>query len=85
VLVPADDGVAEICPLEFIDSAAGNPVALNEYGPLPPVAVTVAEYAVPATPFGSDVVEIESGALIVRLRLAVAVTCVGSVESVAVI
>ena len=42
VLLPAALGVPVIAPAALIDSPAGNPVALNVYPGLPPVAATVA-------------------------------------------
>ena len=53
VLAPAADGVPLITPVkESILSPAGIPVADQVYGTVPPVAATVALYAVPAVPFG---------------------------------
>ena len=64
-------------------SVEGRPEAENVYGPVPPLAVKVAEYAVPTVPFGSEVVVIVSGAeLMVRLSGFVAVAGVGVAESV---
>jgi hypothetical protein len=40
--VPAADGVPLITPAEDMVRPAGKPVAVNVYGAVPPVAVTVA-------------------------------------------
>jgi hypothetical protein len=64
---------------------AGKPVADHVYGVVPPVALTGALYAAPATPDGNDVVVMVGGATTVSERFAVAVRCVGLVESVTVI
>ena len=55
LLVAAVVGVPVIAPLAaFSESPAGRLPAetLNVYKPLPPVALTVCEYAVPTVPFG---------------------------------
>jgi hypothetical protein len=57
--VPEDVGVPEITPVEaLMESPGGREPALIDqvYGFFPPVAVSVAEYAVPTLPEGSDVV-----------------------------
>lgn len=59
----------------------GRPVAVNVYGPVPPVAAKLAAYAAPTTPFGSDVVVTVSLGTMVIERLAVVVCGVGVVES----
>src|SRR5574340_1247130 len=48
---------------ELRDNAAGSvPVLIAQvYGAVPPSAISVAEYAMPAAPFGSDVVVIAMG------------------------
>jgi len=38
--------------LPFTDRLDGSPVALNEYGPVPPVAANVAVYDEPTVPLG---------------------------------
>ena len=81
----AAPGVPVIWPAALIDSPPGSPLALNVYAGFPPAAATVALYAAPATPFGSDAVVMVSPALMVMDRFAVAVRCVGLVESVTVI
>jgi len=80
-------GVPVIVPFDaLIESPAGNPVADQVYRTVPPVADTVALYAVPTVPLGRVVVVMVSGAgLMVSDRVAVAVWCVGEVESVTVI
>ena len=54
--VPAADGVPLITPAELSDRAAGSVPALtvHVYPPVPPLAAKGCEYAVPATPFGSE-------------------------------
>ena len=85
VLDPAVVGVPVIAPLAAsMLRPAGRPVADQVYGVVPPVAATVALYAAPTTPPGSDVVVMDGGAMMVIDRLAVAVKCVGLVESVTV-
>lgn len=57
--VPDEVGVPEISPVEaLMESPGGREAALIDqvYGFFPPVAVSVAEYAVPTLPAGSDVV-----------------------------
>lgn len=78
-------GVPLITPLDALMlNPAGSPVADHVYGVVPPVAATVALYAAPALPPGNDAVVMVGGAMIVIARLAVAVRCVGLVESVTV-
>ena len=62
VLVAAEFVVPLMAPLDgSILRPAGNPVADHVYGVVPPVAATVALYAVPATPPGSgEVVVIDT-------------------------
>jgi hypothetical protein len=55
-LIPPAVGVPVIDPPGLIVSPGGNPVAVNVYGWVPPLAFTVAEYAVPTVPVVSDVV-----------------------------
>ena len=52
-------------------SVEGRPVAVNVYGPVPPIAVSVAVYELPTVPFGSGelVVTVTGEALIVRLSV----------------
>src|ERR1700722_7957755 len=72
--VPVAVGVPLIVPVADIASPAGSPVADQVSVPLPPLAVTVAEYAVPEVPAASEEVVTESaGALTVRLSVEVAV------------
>jgi hypothetical protein len=72
--VPVSVGVPLIVPVEPIASPVGSPVADHLSVPLPPLAVTVAEYAVPEVPAASEEVVTESaGALTVRLSVEVAV------------
>lgn len=60
VVAPATVGVPEITPLAaLIVRPAGSPVALHVYDGVPPVAATVAEYAVLITPSERAVVVIE--------------------------
>lgn len=81
----APDGVPLMTPLDAsMPRPLGRPVADHVYGVVPPVALRVALYAVPALPPGNDVVVMLSGAMIVIARLAVAVKCAGLVESVTV-
>jgi hypothetical protein len=72
LLVPVAVGVPVIAPVVgFNESPLGSvpTVMLHVKGRVPPVACKVALYAVPTTPFGSDVVVTASGAaLIVMLR-----------------
>ena len=57
VIGPGVPGVPLITPLELMANPAGR-VAVHENGAVPPAPVTVAEYALVATPSGSDVVVI---------------------------
>ena len=86
VAVTTVAGVPLISPLEvFKVKPAGNVPEINcqAYAPVPPVAVSVCEYAVPMVPPGSDVVVMERGvAVMVRVRLTLAVSA-GEPESVA--
>lgn len=86
VLVPAAVGIPVICPvLALMLSPAGNPVADQLYGVMPPSAATVALYAAPTVPLGSVAVVIESNAgAIVTVNVLVAVCGVGVPESVTV-
>ena len=57
-------------------------VSDHVYGVVPPVAVSVCEYAVPACPFGSDnFVIVKTVGVIVSVRLTF-VVCAGELESV---
>ena len=86
VLAPAAVGVPVIAPVDgSMLSPAGRPVADHVYGVVPPLALTVALYAAPATPPGSDDVVMFSGAMTVSVRFAVAVRWDGLLESVTVI
>ena len=60
--MPEAVGVPEITPVdEFKDSPAGRdrPLTPHVYGVVPPVACSVAEYAVPTVPPARDEVEME--------------------------
>jgi hypothetical protein len=59
---PAVVGVPAIAPAALTFKPAGNSpaVTLQLFGPLPPLACSVCEYAVPAVPFGSEAVVIVS-------------------------
>jgi hypothetical protein len=86
VNVPVTVGVPVIAPVDaLIFRPVGRPLADQLYGVVPPVAATVVEYGVFWMPLGNVAVVIFSGATIVSEKLTVAVRCVGSVESVAVI
>jgi hypothetical protein len=86
VLVPAVVGLPVMAPLEAsMLNPAGSPVADQVYGVVPPLALTGALYAIPATPPGNELVVIVGGAMMVSDRFAVAVKCDGLVESVTVI
>ncbi len=64
--VPEDVGVPEITPVVALrTSPAGKEPALIDhvYGVFPPVAVSVAVYAVPALPPGRDVVVTAGGGM----------------------
>src|ERR1035437_10387037 len=83
LVVPTAVGVPEITPVElFSVNPAGSGVAVHEYAGEPPVALSCVVYAVPLTPFGSDVVVIAKGCVkIVSCRIACAV-CGGELESI---
>ena len=83
VLVPCAVGVPVMAPVfGLIERPLGRPPAVQVYGVTPPVAATVALYAWPAAPEGSEVVVIVSvDGLIVSGMLAVAVWAVGVEES----
>jgi hypothetical protein len=53
-------GVPDIEPLVTVDPG-GNPVAVQVYGVVPPVAESGALYPTPTVPAGSDVVVMTSG------------------------
>ena len=78
-------GVPLSNPLEALNAKPPGrlpPAICQVYGPVPPAAARVVEYATPAIPFGSDDVVILNAAVeIVRLKLALAV-CAGEPESV---
>lgn len=86
VLVPAAVGVPVICPvLGLMLSPAGNPVADQLYGCMPPSADTAALYAVPTVPLGSVAVVMESSAGAMTTVNVLLVVCgVGAPESVTV-
>jgi hypothetical protein len=58
VKVPDAVGVPVIAPAPEMESPLGNPVAENAYGPVPPIAATLAEYAEVVDPTGRPVVVI---------------------------
>ena len=64
VLDPGVVGVPVIAPLDDIDNPRGSDPAgtLKEYGPVPPVAATVWEYADPVVPAANDEVVIDGDA-----------------------
>ena len=62
VKVPEAVGVPLMVPALLIERPLGRPLADQLYGETPPVAASVAEYAVPTVPAGRVVVEITSGA-----------------------
>jgi hypothetical protein len=78
-------GVPLICPVVALSArplGSVPAVSCQEYGVVPPVAARVCEYAVPITPFGSEVVVMMNApGMMVNVRLAVAV-CAGEPESV---
>jgi hypothetical protein len=87
--VPDAVGVPEIEPVEAVKlSPAGNEpeLMLQMYGVVPPVAASVAVYAVPCVPFDSELVVMLTADVVlestVMLRAWVAVWAVGVVESV---
>ena len=70
---------------ELIAKVEGSPVADHVYDGVPPVAFTVALYAAFDTPLGSgELVVIVRAGTMVSINWAVAVWCVGKVESVTV-
>src|SRR6185369_15111786 len=74
--VPAVVGVPEMVPLDakFSPRGIAPAVAVHVYPPLPPVAASVAEYAVPTVaPRKEDVVTLSAGLAIVIARALVAV------------
>jgi hypothetical protein len=77
VLVPAAVGVPLITPVvALIDSPAGNPVADQLYGVVPPLAVTGPVYALFTVPFGrTEVVMFRPGPVMAMARFAVALNC----------
>src|SRR5690349_14820892 len=74
VLVPAVVGVPLITPVAaLIDNPAGNPVADQLYGVVPPLAVTGPVYALFTVPFGrTEVVMFRPGPVMAMARFAVA-------------
>ena len=62
VKVPDAVGVPLMVPALLIERPLGRPLADQLYGETPPVAASVAEYAIPTVPAGRVVVEIASGA-----------------------
>src|SRR5689334_340609 len=81
LLVPAVVGVPEIAPAGESASPAGRlPLATVHWlPPLPPLAASVWEYGVPATPSGSDaVVTLRPGGAIVMVSAWVAVALLES-------
>jgi hypothetical protein len=87
VKVPAAVGVPEIVPVpDSVTPAGSAPEAMLQlYGVVPPLAVSVAEYTVPACPAGNALVVICTGtavALTVSVNVFVVVCAVGVVESV---
>ncbi len=74
LVVPVAVGVPVIAPvLALSDNPAGRAPELNEYGEVPPVAVSVAAYGTVSAPLGSEVFEIVGGARIVMLYVVVVV------------
>ena len=85
MLVPAADVVPEMTPVEgAILRPDGKPVADQVRAPVPPVAVTVAEYATPTLALGSVAVVIVNAGFTVRVKVFDAVKWVGVVASVTV-
>ena len=71
VLTPVAVGVPLICPVDaFMLNPAGRPVADQVYGVAPPLALTVALYAAPTVPSGSDAVVMVSGPETVTVAVA---------------
>ena len=69
--VPDVVGVPEIFPVVpvKVKPAGRDPDRIDHvYGVVPPVAAKVPEYATPTVPFGSDVVEIDSGAITLKVK-----------------
>lgn len=62
ICVPAVVGTPLIVPVLLMERPLGRPLADQVDGETPPVAESVAEYAVPTVPPGSVVVEITNGA-----------------------
>ena len=60
--VPEAVGVPLMVPALLMERPPGRPLADQVYGDTPPVAASVAEYAVATVPAGREVVEIVSGA-----------------------
>jgi hypothetical protein len=60
--LPDAVGVPLMVPALLSERPPGKPLAVQLYGGTPPVAASVAEYAVPTVPPGRVVVEIVSGA-----------------------
>src|SRR5580704_13105607 len=60
--VPEAVEIPLMVPALLIERPLGRPLADHVYGETPPVAASVAEYAVPTVPPGRVVVEITSGA-----------------------
>jgi hypothetical protein len=85
LLVPDAVGLPEIVPdAESIANPAGNPVAVQVYGVVPPVAATGALYETPTMPPGSDEVLIARATPIVIEKGFETIWCVGVVASVTV-
>ena len=87
--VPAEVGVPVMAPLASLSPrpvGRDPPMTAHPTGEVPPVDVrAVPGYGLPTSPPGSDVVVMFSGTLVTAIdRLAVAVSCVGLLESVAV-
>ena len=83
--VPVAPGVPVMAPeVALMVNGEGSPVALQPNGVLPPEAATVALYATPATPVGSEVVVIARTGAIVNENCLEAVRFVGVVASVTV-
>lgn len=72
VVVPAVVGLPVIAPVkELIPNPAGRLLAFQVTGFVPPAAVTVAVYAVPTRPPGSELVVMVSGPTMLMDRFAV--------------
>src|SRR5260370_4878394 len=77
-------GVPVMAPVAvFSDNPVGNVPLVSDqvYGVLPPDAVSVAEYATPTCPFGSDVLVMVSVAAVVVSVSAAVAFCAGVLES----